>query len=79
MKLADVLTVDQCARLLETASEESLPFFAIGLFAGLRSAEIERLEWRHLKWDERLIEVPALSMSSAAWQAEALEPPGNIQ
>jgi hypothetical protein len=26
-----------------------------------------------------VIEVPALSMSSAEWQAEALEPPGNIQ
>jgi hypothetical protein len=26
-----------------------------------------------------VIEIPALSMSSAEWQAEALEPPGNIQ
>jgi hypothetical protein len=25
------------------------------------------------------IEVPALSMNSAEWQAKALEPPGNIQ
>ena len=69
-----ILTVEQTARLLETAGETTLPFFAIGLFAGLRSAEIERLEWRHIKWDERLIEVPAQSSKTAARRLVTMQP-----
>jgi integrase len=61
-----ILSPEQAARLLEHASEETLPIFALGLFAGLRSAEIERLQWHHIKWDERLVEVPALSSKTAS-------------
>ena len=39
----EILSVAQTAQLLEAASEETLPFWAIGAFAGLRRAEIERL------------------------------------
>src|SRR5262249_55972050 len=60
-----ILTPEQAARLLENASQETLPIFVLGLFAGLRSAEIERLQWHHIKWDQRLIEVPALSDCAA--------------
>src|SRR5262249_38088040 len=45
-----ILTVEQAAALLEHASESMLPFFAIGLFAGLRSAEIARLGWSNVRW-----------------------------
>ncbi len=41
----EILTVAETARLLECAEVETLPYWAIGAFAGLRSAEIERLEW----------------------------------
>jgi integrase len=61
-----ILSPEQVARLLESASEETLPYWALGAFAGLRSAEIERLEWHHIKWDERLIEVSALSSKTAS-------------
>jgi integrase len=61
-----ILSPEQVARLLESASEEILPLFTLGVFAGLRSAEIERLEWCHIKWDERLVEVPALSSKTAS-------------
>jgi integrase len=43
-----ILTVQQAARLLEAASPEILPYVAIGLFAGLRAAEIERLDWSEI-------------------------------
>ena len=69
-----ILTVEQSARLLESASEKTLPMFALGAFAGLRSAEIERLEWHHIKWDERLIEVPALSSKTAARRLVTMQP-----
>src|SRR4029453_6909032 len=38
-----ILSVSEAARLLEAASPELLPYVAIGAFAGLRRAELERL------------------------------------
>jgi integrase len=69
-----ILSPEQVARLVESASEETLPIFALGIFAGIRSAEIERLEWRHIKWDELLIEVPALSSKTASRRLITIEP-----
>jgi integrase len=69
-----ILTVEQAGRLLELASEKTLPFFAIGLFAGLRSVEIERLEWRHIRFDEKLIEVPALVSKTASRRFATIQP-----
>jgi integrase len=69
-----ILSPEQTARLLEAASEETLPFFALGLFGGLRSAELARLEWHHIKWDERLIEVPALSSKTASRRLVTMQP-----
>lgn len=40
-----IFTPDEARRLLAAVTEDFLPCLAIGLFAGLRSAEIERLEW----------------------------------
>jgi integrase len=42
----EIFTPDETRRLLAAASEDFLPCLAIGLFAGLRSAEVERLDWR---------------------------------
>jgi integrase len=69
-----ILTPEQAARLLESASTETLPAFAIGLFAGLRSAEIARLEWKHIRWEERLVEVPALSSKTASRRLVTMAP-----
>jgi integrase len=56
----DIFTVEQCARLLEHAAEyDLLPYVALGLFAGLRSAEINRLDWSNVKLAERSIIVGA--------------------
>jgi integrase len=52
-----ILTVEQTARLLESASSEILPYIAIGAFAGLRSSEIERLDWRDIDFEENEIAV----------------------
>jgi len=69
-----ILSPEQIGRLLELASDETLPIFALGAFAGLRSAEIERLQWRHIGWDERLIEVPALSSKTASRRLVTMQP-----
>jgi integrase len=41
----EIFTVGEATRLLAAASKDFLPGLAIGLFAGLRSAEIVRLAW----------------------------------
>ena len=54
-----ILSVDQARALLESASAEILAYIAIGLFAGLRRAEIERLDWSEIDFDSGHIEVTA--------------------
>jgi integrase len=56
-KAVGVLTPDEFSTLLSNASKETLPFFAIGGFAGIRSAELVRLEWKDIHFDSGLIEV----------------------
>lgn len=41
----EIFTVDEITAILKAADPEMVPYFAIDAFAGLRSAEIERLDW----------------------------------
>src|SRR5262249_50858509 len=61
-----ILTVDEAARLLEAATPDVLPYIAIGLFAGLRSAELERLDWSEVDFESGLIEVTAQKSKTAS-------------
>jgi integrase len=54
-----ILSVEQASALLSGAASEILPYVAIGLFAGLRRAEIERLDWSEIDFDSGHIEVTA--------------------
>jgi len=54
-----ILTVQQASALLENAAPDILPYIAIGLFAGLRRAEIERLDWSEIDFESGQIEVTA--------------------
>jgi integrase len=60
-----ILTVDETSRLLENADAELLPYVAIGAFAGLRSAELERLDWKEVDLRAGLIEVTAANAKTA--------------
>ena len=56
----EIFTVQQVAKLLEhAAAYDLLAYVALGLFAGLRSAEINRLDWSNVKLAERRIIVGA--------------------
>ena len=70
--LPAILSPEQVARLLEVAAEETLPYWAIGAFAGLRSAELGRLAWSDVHFDEKVIEVPALSSRKCRRSSSAL-------
>jgi integrase len=64
-----VFTPTEIARLLESARvnyPDFLPCLAIGAFAGLRSAEIERLEWSDIHLAERFIVVGASKSKTAS-------------
>jgi integrase len=70
-----ILTVQQTARLLERASPELLPYVTIGAFAGLRRAEIERLDWKDVHFDgEQLIEVTAQKSKTARRRFVKIQP-----
>jgi integrase len=60
-----IFTIDQTARLLESAPAELVPYVAIGAFAGLRRAELERLDWKEVDLQSGLIEVTASKAKSA--------------
>jgi integrase len=69
-----ILTVDETARLLENACREVLPYVAIGAFAGLRRAELERLEWQEVDLHSGLIEVTARKAKSARRRFVRIQP-----
>ena len=52
-----ILTVNQAGALLANAEPDIVPYLAIGLFAGLRTAEIEKLDWSEIDLAEPTIEV----------------------
>src|SRR5262249_54860590 len=69
-----ILTVEEAARLLEAATPEILPFIAVGLFAGLRRAEIERLDWSEIDFESGLIEVTAAKAKTAMRRFVTIQP-----
>ena len=85
-----IFTPKEIARLLSAASPDFVPCLAIGAFAGLRSAEIERLEWSDIDLVGRHITIGAskaktasrrvvpISDNLAAWLAPYAERQGNV-
>jgi integrase len=69
-----ILTVTQTARLLESAAPELVPFIAIGAFAGLRRAELERLDWKDIHFDDGLVEVTAVKSKTARRRFIRIQP-----
>ena len=55
----EIFTPDEIAKLLAAADRDLIPFLALGAFAGLRSAEIERLDWRDVKFETGFVIVEA--------------------
>jgi integrase len=69
-----ILSAKQTGRLLESASVETLPYWAIGAFAGLRSAEIERLAWDQVDFERGLIEIKAKNAKTASRRHVKIQP-----
>lgn len=86
----EIFTPAELRQLLTVARPEMVPYLAIGAFAGLRAAEIQRLDWSRVKLAERHIEVTAgtaktasrrivpISDNLAAWLAPYAQPDGPV-
>ncbi len=62
----EIFTPGEIGHLLLTAHAPILPLVAIGAFAGIRSAEIRRLDWEDIKWDRGHIEIAGRKAKTAA-------------
>src|SRR5206468_1819624 len=69
-----ILTLEETVRLLESAAPELVPYVAIGAFAGLRRAELERLDWKEIDLQSSLIEVTAKKAKSARRRFVKIKP-----
>jgi len=61
-----VFTPRELQSILQHARKDMLPYFAIAAFAGLRTAEIQRLEWNEIDLDEGHIEVKSTKSKTAS-------------
>jgi integrase len=62
----EVFTPAEFTEVLCCASEAMIPFLTLGAFAGVRHAEIQRLEWKDIKFDDGSIEIQASKAKTAS-------------
>jgi integrase len=62
----EIFTPAEIREVLAAARSEMVPFLVIGAFAGLRSAEIVRLDWQEIHLKERHIEIKASKAKTGA-------------
>jgi integrase len=86
----EIYTPDELARLLAAAPDSFKPVLAIQSFAGLRSAEVMRLDWQNVKLGRGHIEITAANAKTAsrrivpilpnlaAWLKDAAKKKGKI-
>jgi integrase len=53
----EILTPGELTGLLNVAAKDTLPYWTIAAFAGLRASELERLEWSDVNLDHILVRV----------------------
>ena len=62
----EIFTPDELTELLAVASPEQIPFMAISAFAGVRHAEIQRLDWAQVNRKAKIIEIRAGAAKTAS-------------
>ena len=61
-----IFTPDEIAKLLASTGPDLLPALALCAFVGLRTAEVERLDWREVHPTERFIELTVGTAKTAS-------------
>jgi integrase len=62
----EIFTPGEMAQILAVASPEHIPFLAISAFAGVRHAELQRLEWSNVNRKAEIIEIKAGTAKTAS-------------
>lgn len=62
----EIYTPEELAHLFSHARSELIPYLAIAAFAGLRSAELQRLDWRDVAIEDGFITVDAKKAKTGA-------------
>jgi integrase len=70
----EIYSADEMRRLIAAADERILPLLVIGGFAGLRHAEITRLKWQDIDFEENFIEVKAENAKTETRRIVPLKP-----
>jgi integrase len=70
----EVFTPSELTEVLCCASEAMIPFLTLGAFAGVRHAEIQRLEWKDIKFDDGSIEIQASKAKTASRRLVSIVP-----
>src|SRR4030095_1583041 len=76
-KAPEIFKVDELRALLEAATRTAhdvVPMLAIGAFAGLREAEIQRLDWHEIDLARGHIEIKAAKAKSARRRIVPIQP-----
>ena len=69
-----ILTTTEAAKLLDASDDEIRAYMAISLFAGIRSAELEKLDWQNVDLESGLIEVTAANAKTKRRRLVKIEP-----
>lgn len=69
-----IFSPDEITKLLAASSPDFLPVIALGAFAGLRTAEIERIEWRDIDLRGGFIHVGADKAKTASRRLIPIQP-----
>ena len=62
----EIFTPEQFAKILHAAPSTLIPILAIGGFAGMRKAEMDRLDWNAVDLERKMIEVRAGQAKTAS-------------
>ncbi|MCE0497600.1 MAG: site-specific integrase [Methylacidiphilales bacterium] len=85
-----IFTADEMRRLLSAAGNDVLPYLALGAFAGIRTAEIVRLDWQEINFETGYIEIKKskaktkgrrlikMQPNLVAWLKKAVKPSGPV-
>ncbi len=69
-----IFTPDELKQIIAVCPENLLPHIVIGAFAGIRSAEIARLEWGDVLWEQGYIEIKVRKAKTKARRLVPLLP-----
>lgn len=70
----EIYTPGEMKELLSVASDTHIPFLAISAFAGVRHAELQRLDWANVNRKAKIIEIKAGAAKTASRRVIPIEP-----